>query len=196
MEHTVITVGREYGSGGRLIAQSLARELGFSFYDKELIGLAAQESGLSPEFIEEAEQKKTSSFLYNLSFSSQNLPINDQVFIAQSNVIRRVAGEGSCVIVGRCADYVLRDHPGVIRIFIHAPIEDRLRRAAVEYHVPADNMKVIVQKTDKNRASYYNHFTGGMWGNCQNYDLAINSSLGLNRVTELLARLVTSKEAK
>ena len=139
MAHTVITVGREYGSGGRLIAQKAAEALGIPFFDRSIINMAAEETGLSADFIRRTEQQKTSSFLYNLYMSTQSLPVNAQVFIAQSEVIRRVAAEGPCIIVGRCADYVLRNQSGVdaLNLFIHAPMEERIRRVREEYKVQA-----------------------------------------------------------
>ena len=113
----IITIGREYGSGGSKIAKELAAALQIPFFDKKLIEIAAKETGLSEEFIQEAEQRRTSSFLYNLSFSSRNLPVSDQVFIAEADVIKRIAAEGPCVIVGRCANYVLRDQKNCLRVF-------------------------------------------------------------------------------
>ena len=132
MNNMVITIGRQYGSGGRMVGEALAERLGIPMYDKKLIELAAKESGLSEEFIRQAEQKRTSSFLYGLYLSSQSLPLADQVFLAESDVIRKVAEE-SCIIVGRCADYILRDHPRHLRVFVHAPLAERLRRAQTEY---------------------------------------------------------------
>lgn len=137
----IITIGREYGSGGSKIAKELAAALQIPFFDKKLIEIAAKETGLSEEFIQEAEQRRTSSFLYNLSFSSRNLPVSDQVFIAEADVIKRIAAEGPCVIVGRCANYVLRDQKNCLRVFIHAPIADRIHRAKEEYGIPADEVQ-------------------------------------------------------
>ena len=156
MAHTVITVGREYGSGGRLIAQKAAEALGIPFFDRSIINMAAEETGLSADFIRRTEQQKTSSFLYNLYMSTQSLPVNDQVFIAQSEVIRRVAAEGPCIIVGRCADYVLRNQSGVdaLNLFIHAPMEERIRRVREEYKVQAPDLRLYILKQDKNRAAY------------------------------------------
>lgn len=194
MHSTIITIGREYASGGRLIAQRLAKALSIPFYDKELITRAAAKTGLSEQFIREAEQKKTSSFLYNLYFSAQSLPLSDQVFIAQSGVIQEVAASGACVIVGRCADYVLKDRPNCLHVFVHAPLEDRMRRAQEVYGVTAPDLESHVLKHDKSRAAYYNHFTTGQWGKCQNYDLVINSHLGLEVAVELIQRLVLLRE--
>ena len=191
MAHTVITVGREYGSGGRLIAQKAAEALGIPFFDRSIINMAAEETGLSADFIRRTEQQKTSSFLYNLYMSTQSLPVNDQVFIAQSEVIRRVAAEGPCIIVGRCADYVLRNQSDVdaLNLFIHAPMEERIRRVREEYKVQAPDLRLYILKQDKNRAAYYEHFTDGQWGKAQNYHLAVSSGLGLETIVRLLTDL-------
>lgn len=192
----IVTIGREYGSGGSLVAKKLADALSIPFYDKQLIEIAAKETGLSEEFIREAEQHRTSSFLYNLSFSSRNLPVSDQVFIAESKVIKRVAGEGPCVIVGRCANYVLREQENCLRVFIHAPLNDRIQRAKEEYGIPADEVQACVLKHDKARAAYYNYFSTGHWGKCQDYDIALNSStLGIDTAAGVLLDLIQKKEA-
>ena len=195
MAHTVITVGREYGSGGRLIAQKAAEALGIPFFDRSIINMAAEETGLSADFIRRTEQQKTSSFLYNLYMSTQSLPVNDQVFIAQSEVIRRVAAEGPCIIVGRCADYVLRNQSDVdaLNLFIHAPMEERIRRVREEYKVQAPDLLLYILKQDKNRAAYYEHFTDGQWGKAQNYHLAVSSGLGLETIVRLLTDLMRDR---
>lgn len=195
MAHTVITVGREYGSGGRLIAQKAAEALGIPFFDRSIINMAAEETGLSADFIRRTEQQKTSSFLYNLYMSTQSLPVNDQVFIAQSEVIRRVAAEGPCIIVGRCADYVLRNQSDVdaLNLFIHAPMEKRIRRVREEYKVQAPDLRLYILKQDKNRAAYYEHFTDGQWGKAQNYHLAVSSDLGLETIVRLLTDLMRDR---
>ena len=195
MAHTVITVGREYGSGGRLIAQKAAEALGIPFFDRSIINMAAEETGLSADFIRRTEQQKTSSFLYNLYMSAHNLPVTDQVFIAQSEVIRRVAAEGPCIIVGRCADYVLRNQSDVdaLNLFIHAPMEERIRRVREEYKVQAPDLRLYILKQDKNRAAYYEHFTDGQWGKAQNYHLAVSSGLGLETIVRLLTDLMRDR---
>ena len=195
MAHTVITVGREYGSGGRLIAQKAAEALGIPFFDRSIINMAAEETGLSADFIRRTEQQKTSSFLYNLYMSTQSLPVNDQVFIAQSEVIRRVAAEGPCIIVGRCADYVLRNQSDVdaLNLFIHAPMEERIRRVREEYKVQAPDLRLYILKQDKNRAAYYEHFTDGQSGKAQNYHLAVSSGLGLETIVRLLTDLMRDR---
>ena len=157
--------------------------------------MAAEETGLSADFIRRTEQQKTSSFLYNLYMSTQSLPVNDQVFIAQSEVIRRVAAEGPCIIVGRCADYVLRNQSGVdaLNLFIHAPMEERIRRVREEYKVQAPDLRLYILKQDKNRAAYYEHFTDGQWGKAQNYHLAVSSGLGLETIVRLLTDLMRDR---
>ena len=189
MAHTVITIGRQFGSGGRIVAQRVAESLRIPFYDKAVIDLAAKETGLSEAFIRQAEQKKTSSFLYNLYMSAHNLPVTDQVFIAESEVIRRVAGEGPCVIVGRCADYVLQRQEGVLNIFLHAPLDERIFRTRETYQVDASDLRSYVLKQDKGRAAYYEHFTNRVWGQAEHFHLADNSTIGLDAVADLILLL-------
>ena len=193
MAHTVITIGRQFGSGGRIVAQRVAESLRIPFYDKAVIDLAAKETGLSEEFIRQAEQKKTSSFLYNLYMSTQNLPVSDQVFIAESDVIRKVAAVGPCVIVGRCADYVLRNQEGVLNLFIHAPLDEPIFRAKEEYKVEAADVRAYVLKQDKRRAAFYEHFSDRVWGKAENYHLAINSIIGLDTTVDLILALAEER---
>ena len=193
MAHTVITIGRQFGSGGRIVAQRVAESLRIPFYDKAVIDLAAKETGLSEEFIRQAEQKKTSSFLYNLYMSTQNLPVSDQVFIAESDVIRKVAAVGPCVIVGRCADYVLRNQEGVLNLFIHAPLDERIFRAKEEYKVEDADVRAYVLKQDKRRAAFYEHFSDRVWGKAENYHLAINSTIGLDTTVDLILALAEER---
>lgn len=189
MKKAIITIGREFGSGGRTIAKQLAERLGIPYYDREIIERTAEQTGFSEAFVREAEKRPTTSFLYNLYFDSQSLPLSDQVYIAESDVIRKVAYEGPCVIVGRCADYVLRERPGVLRTFIYAPLPDRVRRVKEEYGIETGNYESYIQKQDKARAAYYNHFTSGKWGYYRNFDLSINSALGVESVLDAIIRL-------
>lgn len=190
MKNFIVTIAREYGSGGRLIGQQLAEELGVEFYDRKLIALAAKESGFAEEFIEKMEQKKHISFLYNLYMTSQELPASEQIFIAESRVIQNLAEKQSCVIVGRCADYVLREKKNCLKVFIHAPLEQRIKRIRTEYHEETPSLEDYVQKQDKNRASYYNFFTQNKWGKAQNYHLSIDSSMGIPVSVEIIKKLV------
>ena len=181
MKHIVITIGREYGSGGRLIAKKLSEELGITFYDKELIAAVAKKTGFSENFIRDTEhQRPTNSFLYDLYTAVQTPSVPDQVFVAQAKVIKEAAAKESCVIVGRCADYILRDEPCLLSVFVHAPLDERVRRARVEYGVEQANLENFVIRQDKARASYYNYFANGRWGQSREYDLCVNSTLGID----------------
>lgn len=191
----IFTISREYGSGGRLVAKALAEALQVPFYDREIIGMAAKETGLSENFIQQAERENTHSFLYNLYMSSQNLPVSDQVFIAESDIIKEIAQKGPCVITGRCADYVLRNDPRCINVFVHAPLEQRMARVEQEYGEKAEDYRAFVLKKDRARASYYNHFTTNKWGKCQNYHLSLDSSLGLDTLVAILATAAGREEA-
>lgn len=187
MSYPVITIAREYGSGGRLVGEMLAKKLGVPLYDKELILLAAQKSGFSEEYIRRSEQMKSASFLYSLYMTSQVLPLSDQIFLVQSKIIQELAEEGPCVIVGRCGSYVLRNNPNALNVFIHAPLEERAKRAVEEYGDDAGNMEDYIKKQDKKRASYYNYFSQNKWGSAKNYHLTVNSTIGLTASAELIA---------
>ena len=187
MERVVITIGREYGSGGRLVAKQLAERLDIPFYDKELIQKVAKKTGLSEHYIRTTEQRKpTNSFIYDLYTAVQTPSIPEQVFIAQAKVIKEAAAEGSCVIVGRCADYVLRDLEGCLRVFVTAPIDQRVRRAHEEYGVDQANVESYVIRQDKIRASYYNYYATGRWGDKSCYDLCVNTRIGIDNAVSII----------
>lgn len=186
MSIPVITISREYGSGGRAIGEKLAKELGIPFYNKELILMAAKESGLSEEYIKKAEQQKSTSFLYGLYMGAQQLPMNDQIFLIQSKIIREIAEKGPCVIVGRCADYVLRERKDLLSVFIHAPLSFRAQRAQKVYEKTARNIEDFVRKKDKKRAAFYNYFSQNKWGDARHYHLAISSVYGVDFAVEVL----------
>lgn len=186
MDHMIVTIGREYGSGGRLIAKRLAEAMGIRYYDKELITEVARQTGLSESYIQAAEQRPTNSFIYDLYAAVQTPSISDQVFIAQSKVIKDAAEQESCVFVGRCADYILRDAPKCLKVFITAPMEERIRRAVEEYHIQGVNPETFVNRQDKHRASYYNYFSTGRWGDRSGYDLVINSRIGLENTVRTI----------
>lgn len=189
MANTVITVGREFGSGGRIVAQRVAKALGVPFYDRAVLKMVAEETGFSQDFIQQTEQRKAGGFFFDIYMDVQNLPVTDQVFLAESKVIRRVAEQGSCVIVGRCADYVLRDREEVFSVFFHAPIKERILRAEKEYRLKESNIQAQISKIDRGRAAYYERYTNGRWGQAQNYHLTINSTLGLDKAAELMLTL-------
>lgn len=177
MSIPVITISREYGSGGRAIGEKLAKELGIPFYNKELILMAAKESGLSEEYIKKAEQQKSTSFLYGLYMGAQQLPMNDQIFLIQSKIIREIAEKGPCVIVGRCADYVLRDADvRLLRVFVSAPEEQRIARKMEQEHLTQPQAARLLRKMDKQRRKYYETYTHHVWGDSTNYDLCIDTS--------------------
>ena len=198
MDKYVITVSREYGSGGRLIGKKLADELGISFYDGELLSLVAKESGYTEDFVRRNDQKKTQSLLYHLYIGSQILPASDMIFIAQSRDIKDLYNKESCVIVGRCADYVLRGFPNVINVFVTAPLESRIARVRDEYNEKADNdnYKAYMMKKDKNRIAYYNYFADDAWGKVQTYDISVNSDIGIDKSAEILIDYIKARIAK
>lgn len=181
----IITISRQFGSGGRVIGEKLAGKLGIPFYDKELISRAAKESGFAEAAFENAEKKASNSLLYSLAMGMNaygnqdigftHLSLDDQLYLAQSNVIRKVAEEGPCVIVGRCADYVLRDVHNVVNIFIWADIEARKKRAIEQYHLKANKVEEEILRTDRRRANYYNYHASEKWGKAENYHLSVRS---------------------
>ena len=176
--NTIITISREYGSGGRDIGILLSELLGMPFYDNDLITLASQESGYSEEFFQEVDKMASNSLLYSLSQFGASVnctSLNDNIFDAQFNAIRKLAERGSCIIVGRCGDYVLRDFPNCTRIFLHSDYETKLKRAIKQYKIPEKSAKDIVNKMDKCRANYYNHHTGQKWGQATNYNICLNT---------------------
>ena len=181
----IITIGRQYGSAGYEIGKKLAEDLGIQLYDKEMLKRAAKESGLCEELFETHDEKPTNSFLYSLvmdtyslgysSSSYADMPINHKVFLAQFDTIKKIAGEGPCVMVGRCADYALEDYDNVMNVFIYADLDQRIRRVAREFNLTDAKAKDIILKNDKKRASYYNYYTNKEWGNAKGYDLCLNS---------------------
>lgn len=194
MENKIITIAREYGCGGRLIAKKLADRLGFDYYDSDLISLAAEKTGMTEAYIKEIEQKKVSNFLYTLFLSGQSLTLADQVFIAQAEIIRAAAEKNSSVFVGRCADYILKDFPDCVNLFLYAPADVRIRRVCEEYREsdPAQAELYITRK-DKERASYYNYFSTNTWGNYKNYDLCIDCQIGVDATVDLIADFMKLK---
>ena len=184
MKNLIITISRQYGSGGRMIGQQLAKELNIPFYDKEIIDLAAKESGLAVDFIRGQEQQLTQSLLFSIvtnftsnssAFNPNMLSLSDQVYLAEAKAIRELADKGPCVMVGRCADWVLEKDYDVLRVFVCGPIEDRCRRAVEEYGDKQENIQKAVQSIDKQRARYCQHYCDKAWEDAENYDLCLNS---------------------
>lgn len=202
----VITIGRECGSGGKKIGQMLAEQLGVKCYDKELLAVAAKNSGLCEELFESHDEKPTSSFLYSLVMDTYSLgyttsaymdmPINHKIFLAQFDTIKKLAEDESCVIVGRCADYALADYPNMISVFITANDEDKIAELKDLYKVDDAKAKDIMVKTDKKRASYYNYYSSKRWADAKSYDLCINSSVtGLDGAVKAIQEFAKIKQA-
>ena len=179
----IITIGREYGSGGRAIAQIVADKLGVKLYDKDLLSEIAKESGLCEEVLKSHDEKPVTSFFYSLANDVRNgfgnfndIPINQKAFIASFETIQKIAEKESCVIVGRCSDYVLKDFPNVTNVFINADLEDKIELVTKLDGVTQNKAIDIIQKKDKDRANYYNYYSDRKWGAAATYDLCINSS--------------------
>ena len=203
-EKIIITIARQYGSGGREIGEKVAALLSIPCYDRELITMSAQNENISTEIAERADEVAANSLLYTLAVGSNSfgaahhfgytMPINDRLFVLQSDLIRRLAEKESCVIVGRCADYVLREHPGRLSIFVYANLEDRRARVASRHDISEGKALDLINKTDRRRASYYNFYTGSKWGRYDNYHLAINSStFGIDETAALIADCARKK---
>lgn len=190
MTNYIITISREYGSGGREIGKKLAEKLNIPFYDKSVSEFTAIKSGFPKSTVENVEDKTPSVFTYGMYSYTNMPPIHDEVFFAQCQVIKNIADKGPCVIVGRCADYVLKDRANVLNIFIHAPLEARIKRVTSLYSVPEDEAKKTILKNDKARAKYHDHYASMKWGKAQNYHLTINTIIGIDCAVETIAQLV------
>ncbi len=204
--HTVITVGRQFGSGGREIGRLLAQKLDIPCYDKELLKKAAQDSGVSHEMFERADEQPSNSFLYSLSLgsvsssgniniSTMDLLTNDKLFAIQADTVQRIASEESCVIIGRCADYILRDLPQLTSVFIRADEDYRVKRICDEFGYSNDIAKQRMRKIDRRRASHYGYYSDRNWGDIDNYDLCLNAGkLGSEKAVELIIKLIELKK--
>ncbi len=202
-EKFIITIGRQLGSGGRQIGEMLASRLGISSYDKELIQIASQESGLGKEFFEQVDEKTSHSLFTGVigmygslggENYSNNYLSNETLFKIQSDVIRKLAEQKSAVFVGRCADYVLKDYPRSLNVFISADMNDRIKRISEIQQVPEKKAKDIIEKTDRKRAEYYNYYSNKVWGNADSYHLCINSSaLGIDETVTFIRQFAKQK---
>lgn len=183
----IYTIGREIGSGGSEVGKMLAQKLGISCYDKELLQRAAADSGFCKEIFEQHDERPTNSFLYSLvmdtfsggSYTSApflDMPLNHKVFLAQFDTIKKLAEQESCVIIGRCADYALEGNRACLNIFVHASLEDRMKRICARDQLSEGKARDLIQKKDKQRASYYNYYTSKRWGDSRSYDLTLNTS--------------------
>lgn len=203
--NTIITIGRQFGSAGREIGQKVAAHFGIPCYDKELLSRAAKESGYCEEMIETHDERPTNSFLYNLvmdtySFgynasSFMDMPISHKIFLAQFDTIKKMASEGPCVIVGRCADYALSDYKNCINLFIYGNDDKKVKRIMEKYNLSESKARDMIIKKDKQRQSYYNYYSSKKWGRADSYDLCINSSLlGIDGTVKLIIQAIEDFE--
>ena len=200
MINSVITISRQYGSGGRFVAKKLAEKLGIPFYDNEIITMAAKESGYAENLFEKAEQVSTHSLLYSLSMFGTaagvyGLPLSDKVFLIQSDIIKECAAKGPCIIVGRCSDYVLKEHTNLINFFLYSDMESRIKRVQKYYENDAKNLQEDIERRDKKRATYYNYYTTQRWGDIENYHLSIHTdAVGIDGCVDILEAFVKAHE--
>ncbi len=205
--NTVITIGRQFGSGGREIGEKVASHFGITCYDKELLTRAAKESGFCEEMIQNHDERPTNSFLYNLvmdtysfgynSSSFVDMPISHKVFLAQFDTIKKIAEEGPCIIVGRCADYALADYQNSLHLFIYGDMDVKIKRIADKYQLTDEKAKDMIVKKDKQRQSYYNYYSSKKWNHVDSYDLCINSSiLGIDGTVNLIIQYIENFEKK
>ena len=200
MANKIYTIGREFGSGGRGVGEKLAAKLGIKLYDKELLQQAAKDSGFCEEIFENHDEKPTNSFLYSLVMDTYSvsgysaapfldMPLNHRVFLAQFETIKKIAEKESCVIVGRCADYALSDNPDCINIFIHADLDVRIKNVSRNLNITENKARDIINKTDKQRASYYNYYTSKKWGDSKSYNLSLDAGkLGTDNCVEMILK--------
>lgn len=201
MAHTIITVARQFGSGGHEVAETLAKSMNIAFYDKELIAMAAKKSGLSESLFDGMEERPTNSLLFSLVMGLQNMEKanhhyessfnSDGIFRIQSQVVRNIADKGPAVIVGRCSDYILRDYEKAVHVFIHANMDWRTARIMERYRLKEKEAVDKINKIDKNRSAFYNFYTNRVWGNVENYHLAIDTSaISIERATDVIRAYV------
>ena len=202
MEKIIINIGRQFSSGGRYISKILCEEFGCQYFDKEILDLAAKESGFSPDVFKKNDEKK--SFVHTLfhlhapMLSDDNFYNNkfseDSLFKFQCDAIRKVASEGSCLFIGRCADYVLRDEPHTVNIFLTADMKDRISRTMERYNMDEESAIKTINKKDSTRAAFYNYYTGKKWGAAESYDLCINTSIfGLDETAKFIADFIRKR---
>ena len=201
-KNIIVTIARQVGSGGREVGELLAMELGYEYHDKSLISLAAEKSGISREVIKNTDEKATPSFLYSIAMGGMGMvpfshgmpydtPVNDRLFVLQSGIIEELAKANSCVFIGRCADFVLRDFPNVVRVFIYADPDKRAEVIAKRNNVSLNEAKNLAVKLDKKRANYYGYYTSKKWGRSENYDLMIDTTkIGITGAVRLIKKYV------
>jgi cytidylate kinase len=204
----IVTIARQFGSGGREIGEMVAKSLGFEYHDKSLISLAAEKSGINHDVLKNTDEKATPSFLYSIAMGGMGMvpfshgmpydtPINDKLFVLQSGIIEELAKSNSCVFIGRCADFVLRDFDNVVRVFIYADINKRAEEVAYRNNLPLSEAKSLALKLDKKRANYYGYYTSKKWGRSENYDLMIDTTKigkeGAAKIIEDFVKIVQNR---
>ncbi|MBQ7788913.1 MAG: cytidylate kinase-like family protein [Clostridia bacterium] len=202
-DNIIVTIARQYGSGGHEVGELVAKEHGFAFHDKSLIEKAAEKSGISLEVLKKADEKTTPSFLYSIAMgnfdmyplainmSPYEMPINDKLFNLQCNIIKEEAEKAPSVFVGRCADYILNDCKRVIKVFIYGDIESRANRIAKKENISVQDAKVLIYKTDKRRANYYNYYTSLKWGKSDNYNIMIDTGkIGVEGAARIIGEYI------
>lgn len=204
MNNIIITIGRQFGSGGREVGQKLAKLLGISYYDKELMRIAAEASGLSEDFFEKADEQASGGLAYAMTMGQSYMGMfapyadilsNDGLFKIQSDAIRNLVEKESCVLVGRCADYILRDNPNLISFFIHNTKENRVKRIMEYENITVEAAKELMVKSDKSRAAYYNYYTNKKWGLASTYNYSIDVSvLGIEQSVDLIKEIIERKQ--
>ncbi|MDD4688659.1 MAG: cytidylate kinase-like family protein [Eubacteriales bacterium] len=205
--NVIITIARQFGAGGNRVGRIISKELGIPLYDKELIIRASKESGYSEELFHQLDEQNTHSFLYSLAMGSYlmghhisgsvELPLNERLFIIQAEVVKKIASEGPCVFVGRCADYILRDDFNITSVFLHADIKDRMDYVSKAYELKTEKAKDRINKVDRQRSGYYNYFAHDQWLDMLHYDLTINtSSVGIEKSAEFIKDFALAKANK
>lgn len=196
--HFTIVIGRQFGSGGHDLGKALAQRLGCSFYDNEIIQMTAGSTGYSPQFIQKKEENMTNSLLYDLVnqmyiYSSDHKAPQDEIFESEAKVIRELAAKESCVIVGRCGDYILREQPNCLRIFLHASLPYRIGRICRAENLNEKDAKQKIVQTDQHRADNYRYYTHQLWGHAPNYDLTLDTELGDELVQNIIIKALAQK---
>lgn len=197
--HTVIVIGRQYGSGGHDIGKELAEKLEFAFYDNEIIQMTAGSTGYTPKFVQEHEENMTNSFLYDLVsqmyiYSDTQEAPRDAIFESEGKVIRSLADQENCVILGRCADYFLRERPNCLKVYLHAPEDYRVKRIMDTENLSEEDARQKVRRMDRRRSDNYHYYTRRIWGHSKNYDLTIDTSIGAEAVEEIIRRTLELRE--
>ncbi|MGM9665982.1 MAG: AAA family ATPase [Eubacteriales bacterium] len=201
-DNLVVTIARQYGSGGREVGEKLAKEMNMAYYDESLIKLAAEKSGMSLEALENVDERATPSLLYAVAMGSAGMmpfnygmlyetPLNDKLFAYQSQIIKEEAAKGPSVFIGRCADFVLEGHPKLVRVFIYADLDKRAQTIAARKEIEVGEAKNLAVKTDKKRASYYNYYTSRKWGRIENYDVMIDTAkIGIDGAVKVIQEYI------